>query len=462
MKRLFLCALIVSSFFSAACGGGGKASTSTGSAASTGTIYMTGSDAPLPSVLAFQITLNSVTLSNSSSNVSVLSEPATIEFSRLLGLRTLVALNSVPAGTYNKITVTFANPVISYLDASTTPASVGTINGTLTASTIDITLPQPVTVGENGLSGLHFHLNLRDSLGVDSVTGQLTGAVDPHIQIRRLAIGDDDAEIDELRGGLTSVDAANNTFVMQRIHGREITIRVNSSTIWDGTDSINTLTTPAIIEVSGKVQADRSVLADQVQVITRDRSFVAGVVLGAQPPTGSADNVTLLVREEMPDIAGIDIGKPATLSIATGTRFDIYAMRLPVEAYLFNRSQLVVGQRVSIGGVVDTSTTPSTFSTRRIVLHRQGLEGKYSPGSLAVNAGNSGEFKLVADGLHGYLFGTPIKVLTSPATRFVNLSGLNDVGNAGTSPIFVVGLLLKDASGNPVLVAGAVGKPNNN
>jgi len=463
MKHLFLCVLIISALFLAACGGGSGSSSVTGGSVSTapsGTVYVTGSDAPLPSVLAFQITINSMALSNATTSVPVISEPTSVEFSRLLGLRTLLALNSVPAGTYNKVSVTFASPVISYLDINTSPASVGIINGTLANSTINLNLPQPLTVGENGLGGMHFHINLRDSLGVDSVSGELTGTVDPKIQMRPLTVNDDDAEIDELRGGLSSVDVAHNSFVIQRFRGRDVTIRVDSNTSWDGTDNINTLSLPAIIEVSGKVQADGSVLADQVQVITRDRSFVAGLVLGAQPPVGSADSFSILVREEMPVIPGVDVGKPATLTIGTPTRFDIYTMHLPVETFLFNRSQLVVGQRVSVGGVADTSTTPATFTTRRVVLHRQGMDGVYSPNSLVVTAGNTGEFKLVENGFFGYLFGAPVRVITSPATRFINLTGLSDVANSGNSPIFVVGLLLKDDNGNPVLVAGKVGKSN--
>lgn len=463
MKRLFLAILIISTIILTACGGGAGSTssfTSVTSTTPTGTVYMTGSDAPLPSVLAFQLTVNSLTLSNATSSVALITEPTTIEFSRLLGLRTLLALNSVPAGTYDKIAISISAPVISYLNISANPATVGTINGTLTATSGTFTLPTPLTVGANGLAGFHFHFNLRDSIGVDSVTGQITGTVNPHMMIRPLSVGDDDAQIDELRGAFVSADVAHNTFVMQRIHGRDVTIRVNTSTVWDGTDSINTLSSPATVEVSGKVQADGSILADQVQVITRDKGFVSGLVLGAQPLTGAADSFTLLVREEMPGIAGVDVGKPATLSVVTATRFDIYAMRMPVEAFLFNRSQLVVGQRVSVGGLLDTTTTPATFSTRRVVLHRQGLEGKYAAGSLVVNSGNVGEFKIAADGLFGYLFGAPVKVVTSANTRFLGgLTSLSDVASTGTSPIFVVGLLLKDGAGNPVFVAQAIGKP---
>ena len=121
-------------------------------------VFITGEDAPLPSVLAFNVTLNSITLNNGSTDVWVLSSPQTIDFARLLGLRTLVAFNTVPAGTYGSATIQLSNPVISYLDLSTTPSSVATLNGTLTNSTITVALKKPMVVGPSGLAGCAWSL----------------------------------------------------------------------------------------------------------------------------------------------------------------------------------------------------------------------------------------------------------------------------------------------------------------
>lgn len=446
--------------FTLACGGGTSTASKT-TTTSTGTVYLTGSDAPLPSVLAFTVNIQKITLFNSSTSTSVdlLSEPQTVEFSRLLGLRTLLALNSVPAGTYSSVTIQLSNPVISYLDLTTTPASVSTINGTLLNNTVTKTLAQPLTVAADGLGGLHMHFNLRDSIQVNG-SGDMTGVVDPKIGFRSLQVGDDDATVDELHGGLVSVNTTAGSFVLQRANGRNITVVTDSNTNWGGSDTINTLSTPAIIEISGTIRADGSILATDVQVITRDRAFVGGIVLNATPATGAADSVTLLVREELPDLQGIDIGKTGTLALNSNTVFDIFRMRLPVESYLFNSSQLVRGQRVFVGGTVDSTTNPPSLDSRRVVLHRQGFEGTYVPSSLTVTSGNNGSFQLQLNGLHGYLFGAPLKVVTSSATRFRNIGNLSNVANT-TGPIYVVGLLLKDPNtGNPVLVAGLIGTPN--
>ncbi len=463
MRRVIGCiaVLLLFTLFWTSCGGG--SSTTSGSTSGTtaqGMVYMTGSDAPLPSVLSFQVTIQSITLFNGTSNVTLMNTPTTVEFSRLLGLRTLLALNSVPVGTYTSATVTLASPVISYLDITTTPTSVGTINGTLLNNTISHTFSQPLTVTENGLGGLHFHFDLRDSLQLDAQS-QITGVVDPHIQIRPLVVNDDDAQIDELRGSLVSVNAAGNSFVIQRPRGRQFTIKVDNTTNWDGTDTINTLSPPAIVEVAGTVQADGSVLASNIQVITTNHSFLEGLVLNANPPTGQADSITLLVREEIPVLDGIEVGKPATLNLDANTVFDIYRFNLPVESFLFNNSMVTTGQRVTIAGDIDTTTNPASFDTRRVVLHRQGVQGNYVAGSLQITSGNNGQFMFSASGLHGYLFQKPIKVLTSNVTRFRNIGGLANVPNI-SGPFYVVGLLLKDpATGDPVMVAGLVWQPSN-
>ncbi len=464
MRRVFGCiaVLLLFTLIWTSCGGGGTSSASNSSSTtSQGMVYMTGSDAPLPSVLSFQVTIQSITLFNGTSNVTLLNTPTTVEFSRLLGLRTLLALNSVPVGTYTSATVTLASPVISYLDITTTPTSVNTMQGSLLNNTVSYTFKQPLNVTANGLGGLHFHFNLHDSLQVDG-TGQVTGVVDPHIQIRPLQVGDDDCVIDEFRGSLVSVNAAGNSFVLQRPNGRQFTVKVDNNTNWDGTDTINTIAPPAILEIAGIVQADGSILATNVQVITPNHSFLEGLVLNATPPTGTASNITLLVREEVPVLSGIDVGKPATLNLNANTVFDIYRFGLPLQSFLFNNSMVTTGQRVTIAGDIDTSTNPASFDTRRVVLHRQGLQGGYVSGSLQVTNGNNGQFMFSANGLHGYLFQKPIKVLTSNLTRFRNVNGLSDVPNL-TGPFYVVGLLLKDpTTGDPVMVAGLVWQPSSN
>src|SRR5712692_10028758 len=126
-------------------------------------IAIIGQDASLPSVVSFHVTLLGLTATDGTNTVTLTSGSQDIEFARLTGLRTLLDLHAVQAGTYTSITAMFANPVISVLDVTTTPPSIQTINGNLTTSSVTVPLPSPLTVASGDLIALLFDFNLAKS-----------------------------------------------------------------------------------------------------------------------------------------------------------------------------------------------------------------------------------------------------------------------------------------------------------
>lgn len=444
-----------------ACGGG--SSTTTDSRTQTGTsatVYVIGSDAPLPAVVGFQVQMDTLALSDGTNTRQVLTEPSTVDFSRLVGLRTLLALNQIPSGTYTSATMTLSKAVISYLDLSGSTPKISTIDATLSNSTLTIPLNPGLTVTDKGLGGLHLHFNLRDSIFTDA-NGEITGVVNPQIQLRVLNTSDEDAHVDELLGGVVSVDTNNNQFVMQRWHGRNITVKVNNQTQWNGSYTLAALQQNYTVEVSGLVQADGSILADSVEVVSTDKFFLGGLLLQVVPTTGSADSFSLFVRTEMPDLQGVTVPGVANLAVNDNTNFGIRNFGLPMEAFLFNRNMMVMGQRVGVAGTVNPD---NTLNVKRVMLRRQGLEGKPVQGSvqLAGSGSKEGSFQLQNNGMFGYILGgQPIKVMTSNMTFFRNLpNNLQDINNLN-GRIVMWGLIMKDSGGNPVFVAGYVAKLTN-
>jgi len=241
-----------------------------------GMVSITGQDAPIPSVLSFVVTIDSITLGTGLSNgtvtgaQSVLSTPTTVDFARFVGLRTLLALQSVPPGTYTVAQIVVENPVISVLNLGP-PPTVSTqalpFSAGGTTVTLNVALNPNMTVSANNLGGLTMHFDLRNSLVTDG-TGNIT-SVNPMITFRALQVpSDPDWEIDELRGTAVSVSAPNS-FVLQRVGGRQFTIDVKGQTGFDGlASSINNLPTGALVEVSGKPQQDSSILTDEVESYT--------------------------------------------------------------------------------------------------------------------------------------------------------------------------------------------------
>src|SRR5271168_4548750 len=133
MKKSFGIGLLLAlSMLGASCG---LSSGSSSSSAQPAGVFVTGEDAPLPSVVGFDVTINSITLTGSKSSPLVLSTPTTVDFARLLGLRSPIAFQTVPADTYTSATFSLSNPVISYVDMTTNPPSLSTINGTFTPTT---------------------------------------------------------------------------------------------------------------------------------------------------------------------------------------------------------------------------------------------------------------------------------------------------------------------------------------
>ena len=92
--------------------GAGSMSSNTQSGGNQAAVFVTGEDAPVSSVVAFNITIDKITLNNSSTTVTALSTPVAVDFGRLVGLRSLLGFNTIPAGTYTSATVTFeaSNP----------------------------------------------------------------------------------------------------------------------------------------------------------------------------------------------------------------------------------------------------------------------------------------------------------------------------------------------------------------
>jgi len=424
----------------------------------SGNVFVTGEDAPLPSVVGLNLTINSITLNGQSNSPQVISTPTTVDFARLLGLRSPLAFNSVPADTYSSATFVLANPVISWVDMSQNPPAVSPMPGTLPQSpyTMTVNFPTPMVVGSNGLAGLKMEFDVRQSLAVSN--GQISGAVNPVIYIKATKASDPDGQLTDLTGGLVSVTTANNSFVMQGPYGRQLTVYVNGSTQFNSGWSMTDLAAPAIVGVQGAFQADGSLMASGVEVITTSESFLSGRVLQVtNNGAGQAQSVTMWVGETGADLVS-EVDTIQTIDISAVTEYEICFLDGPLTGALFNNTSIEVGQRIFIGG----SYVNSTFTPEMISLRRQGVYGLFVPGSVTVTNGNAGSFQLSNNGLVGYAAGGPVTVYTGNGTLFFNLSGLSALaGDTTAVPLVTRGLLLQDPNnkGNLAFFAGLVAEP---
>jgi hypothetical protein len=452
---------LVFAAFAAGCGGG---MSNPAMQPQSGTVFLTGTDAPLQSVVSFQVDITGLSVTDANNNSqSVLSGTQTVDFARLNGLHTLLDINTIPGGTYTSVTVTLANPQISFLNVVNPPATpptrptVTTLNGTtspavtLTTSSITLNLANSLVVSTGNITGLSFEFNLRKSIAVDAM-GQITGAVTPVLQLKAITPSDADAYIDDFVAGVVSVNASGNSFVIQGPHGHQFTVNVNGQTEWENNESINDLTSSSIIELSGTLdRLTATFLADSVGILSQDHFFAGGLVTFEEPQTGAATDFDLYVRSVLPSGTGFNSGQISTINLTGNEIFYIYWMHNSFTNMFFNSSLLTPGQHVSIGGPF----TNGAVTVKRVVLRHEGHTG-----TLVANSTNVGAhtFQFNSNGLAGVLFNGPITVFVTPFTRFGGgLTQLSDLTSNPTNPLRVVGLILKDpVSGQPVFVARSV------
>ena len=424
-------------------------------------VFTVGTDAPLQGVVSCQITVTGVTLNNGTTNVSVLSNPQVVDFAQLSGLHQLLDLNSVPTGTYTSATVTVATPVIGFIDTTQNPPAVSTINGTLSQSSVTVNFANPFVLGDADLVGLRMEFDLRQSLATDG-SGNVTGAVNPVFHMQLLAADDSNVSIDDFYAGVVGV-TNGTTFVIQGPKGRHWTVQTGANTALDDpSEPVSSFTTDTIVEVSGQLDpVTHDIDASEVEVVSNDKFFIGGLFTSIRPPSGAATQADVYVRAVLPDINGVQDGQIQTLSLDGSENYRIANIANPITSLLFNNSALTAGQSVGIGGTLTTSNGMSTLTVHRVVLRRQGQGGAWIPGSTVVQSGNAGSFQINDQWTAGILLPSPLTVLTTNGTRFINLSGLSGLTGTQAIQLRVVGFILVNPSTSaPVMVARAVEQVN--
>jgi Domain of unknown function (DUF4382)/Domain of unknown function (DUF5666) len=425
----------------------------------TANVFTVGTDAPLPSVVSCDVTITGVTLFDGTNNIPVMTDtPQTIDFARLSGLHQLMDLNAVPTGTYYSATVTLSTAVIGYLDSSVTPPAVDTMNGQLTQSSVTVEFAQPFVLNNNDLVGLRMEFDLAKSILTDQ-NGNFTGQINPTFDMELLAADDSNVSIDDFHAGFVGSDGTNS-FTVQGPHGRQWTVQTDANTAWDDpSDPVSSYTTNTILEVSGQLDSvTKDIDASEVEVVSNDGFVLGGLFTYINPPSPEpATQADLYVRYELPDVTGIQPGQIEDLTLNGSETYKIANVRSPLTSLLFSNTLLAPGQRVDVGGKLDTSTNPPTLTPHRIVLRRQGQFGSLVVGNTVVQSGNAGSFELNDDSPAGVLLPNPLTILTTNDTTFINLSGLPALTGSSAIPIRVVGFVLIDSQTNqPVMVARSV------
>jgi hypothetical protein len=416
----------------------------------SGSAFVIGTDAPLASVVSFNATLQAINAIDASNNsVALISGSPTVDFARFNGLQTLLDMNNVPAGTYTQIQVVFSSATIGYLQTGSGAPTIQTMPATFTTNTVTKTLANPLVVSTAGPVGIHMDFRLDKSVQVSN--GQITGDVNPTLDIRAVGPTDPDAYVDEFIAGVVNPTASSQSFTIQGPHGRTFTVNVNGQTEWDNGEKLSDLTSTSVVQISGSLdRADSTIDADEVAILTQNGFYAGGQITYVQPSSGPATAFQLYVRGTLPASGdGVALGQIAQVNLSGSEKFFIYWMHNPLTEFLFNSSTLLPGQHVTVGGALSGAADGNALTVKRVVLRNWGFNGTLVPNSIS-----NGTFQMNIAGFAGLLVpNQPVTVYTGPGTRF--RGGLNTIADVSSAvKIRVVGLLIKDpTSGNSVLLA---------
>jgi hypothetical protein len=312
MRKVTLAlSIMVVVLFMAGCGSQSSTTPTTNNPSVTGApVGLTVTDTPPNgvTVLFFQLSITGATLtSQSGASVPLLSStnPILINVAQLQTAMAFLGSTNVAEGTYNSLSVTFANPKLTIFNASDTGISSTCAVGTvcvLTASTsgpLTLTFsssPFPVTLSAS--SPLAFKLDIHLDTVIQSDLSVNLGATNG-VTISEVSPPSSGAPIPglgKLIGAVQSV--GNNQFTIQSFDERTFTINVNSSTTYSNFPSSATcsvsaetfgcLATGQVVNVKVTLQSDGTLLASEVDYVqSSTQQSVEGNIVGLSTSDGN-------------------------------------------------------------------------------------------------------------------------------------------------------------------------------
>ena len=475
-KRVYLPALVagLATVLMVGCSGMGGG-TSAATSGPTGSLVIFGTDQPRCDVQSFMVTISSAALVPQGGGTAVTITPPSqpVDFSSLVDFTTILSLGSVATGTYDQLQLTLTNPVLTVLNASTTPPSAQPVTTTFSNGSatdlLTVSISPALTITTGATAGLVVDFNLRKSVLTDPNTGLVTGVVDPQITIMpSTASGTTLGEADTLYGVVQTVNTTSTppsfTLQVQGGVGQILTIQVTSTTDFEvdgvsstGLPALTALAPQTFVEVDAIVDTSGNIIAQEVDVeeqavTTGQHAGFLGKIIGVTRDTsGNATGFNLLVGRETWNITGeVPLQSSLTVTLADTTHYWSNWHHWNRRALRFGPQTLGLAEKVAVFGVLTAGTTgppatPATLTANLVFLRQRNVLGTFQA-LLAKGSDNmTGGFTMLPCGdLFG---GQPITVLTFGDGRFRGMGGLS-----GLTPgpiINVSGLLFYEQTNGP-------------
>jgi hypothetical protein len=420
-------------------------------------------------VLFFEASITGASLQPSDTSkpaVSVMSTPVEVEFGHLQTNTAFLSLANVAPDTYQSITLTFGNAMMTIVNHS--GAAIGTcannavceLTPNFNPSTATVSSsPFPVTISQNSVVGIRLDFNVDSSVQNDL-------SINPTVTIKKLtqrSDSDDHQEmekVDELDGQVTAVGSNQFTLTDERT-GQSFTVNVDGNTVFEDFERAGCTANPqafSCLQAGQTVDVDLSMngmgtmLAKSVEFEETSHEVA---IKGTVTSVDSTTQFHMVVFSEEPAMSGISEGNLIAVTIQPNAMFQVGREEMGEDGGssisglgFASGADLLVGQDVQIRpGTVSSSGGSTTVSTDLVRLWPSQITGQVG----SINT-DSGTFTLT--GLSPLFTGatppiTMIKVVTLSGMDFMDFSGLGSL-NVG-STVSVRGLLF-NTTGAPTLV----------
>ncbi len=327
-------------------------------------------------VLFFEASITGASLQPSDSKkapVTVMTTPVEVEFGHLQTDTAFLSLANVAPDTYNSLTLTFANPVLTIVNHS--GAAIGTCaNNTVCQLTPSLNpssatlsgAPFPITLDTNSVFGLKLDLNVNSTVQNDL-------SINPAVTVAHVTHRDDSDEgqemenLDEVDGQVTMV-GSNQFTLMNARSGQSFTINVDGNTTFEDFDRAGCTANPLdftcvktgqILDVDLSENGTGTMLAKRVEF---EANASQQAIKGTITSVDSSTQFQMVVFREEPDVNGISEGSPVVVTIAPNATFQVGREEMGENGGFDNfgfsfasAADLLVGQDVQIRPVTVVS-----------------------------------------------------------------------------------------------------------
>lgn len=416
-------------------------------------------DAPLDRVLAFELTVSSVTLTDASgTTTSILKSPTEVELTHLAGTFEPLSFESVPQGTYTRATIIIGSPDLTYIDPGT--GLIVETHPALATNTATIPFPSGGIAVGSGPTSLNFDFNLASSLAFDA-SNNVT--VTPVFTVSAVTVPSssqeqdtDNGEVEDVSGPVVST-TVSTLVISSEESGIQLSFATDVHTSYEGVSGLSSIKSGEIVKIDASTNTDGSFLAKKIEIEDDQTNGLEAQGIVTSVVGVPAVSFKVLVQDEAssaPSSSQPALGTEVAVMVSGSTTYGANVDHAEMDglpfAPVFDGNTLAPAQRVETDA---DSPNATALVAKKVRLQQQSLFGIVSAYAVS-NGRGSFTLTLPTDSIFAKLTHlTTVTVYQQPKSKLKNTPSVNN----GDS-LRVRGLLFLDGT-QYRLVASHLNKP---